>query len=202
MSGSKWFHLLSGRNFPKTLFSKLEDFWWWWIAFLFWLSFRFGRHIFFFIYSGNEIEYVTNLDSKKLSRLKLIELRGNKLTSTRGLDLQNIQKIYLGENLIQNVDGLENMEHLTTLYLRHNDISLLNGFSEGMKNLQYLNLRSVSSFWLIFLCFTFYMQPSRVICAYSSKRRVSILLVVILISVITLTSLFTFYRSLIRCEFV
>jgi len=91
--------------------------------------------------NGNELTEVGQLNRKKLTRLRVIEFRGNRLTTTEGLGLPNIQKIYLGENMIKTIEGLAELEHLTTLYLRHNDISTLDGFSENMKNLQYLNLR-------------------------------------------------------------
>lgn len=46
-----------------------------------------------------------------------------------------------GGNLITVVEGLERLEHLTTLHLRDNQLEKLDGFSELMANLQYLNLR-------------------------------------------------------------
>ena len=91
-------------------------------------------------FAGNEIVDVDFI-SKKLSRLTLIEMRGNKLTTTKGLNMRNLQKIYLGENNISRIADLDDLQHLTTLFLRQNDISNLDGFSENMLNLQYLNLR-------------------------------------------------------------
>ena len=46
-----------------------------------------------------------------------------------------------GGNLINKIEGLERLEHLTTLHLRDNQIEKLDGFSENMKQLQYVNMR-------------------------------------------------------------
>lgn len=43
--------------------------------------------------------------------------------------------------MLKKVEGLEQLKNLTTLHLRDNQIDTLSGFSEGMKSLQYLNLR-------------------------------------------------------------
>ena len=44
-------------------------------------------------------------------------------------------------NQISNLEGLDALEHLSTLHLRDNQLDKLDGFSENMKNLQYINLR-------------------------------------------------------------
>ena len=44
-------------------------------------------------------------------------------------------------NTIKKIEGLERLEHLTTLHLRDNQLETLDGFSEDMKNLQYINIR-------------------------------------------------------------
>lgn len=51
--------------------------------------------------------------------------------------------VYLPQaaNQITKLEGLEQLEHLATLHLRENQIEKLDGFSESMKNLQYINLR-------------------------------------------------------------
>ena len=46
-------------------------------------------------------------------------------------------------NTIRSLEGLDRLEHLAKLHLRDNQIEKLDGFSENMKNLQYLNLRWV-----------------------------------------------------------
>lgn len=91
--------------------------------------------------NSNEIAEVVGLDPKKLAHLSTIELRNNKLKSTAGLNLPALKKIYLGENKIETIDDIGRLKHLSTLHLRDNKIKTLDGFTENMENLQYLNLR-------------------------------------------------------------
>ncbi|XP_058967378.2 leucine-rich repeat-containing protein 23 [Pocillopora verrucosa] len=92
--------------------------------------------------SFNEIVEVTGFDPVKLDRLRVMELRGNKLMTTVGLSsLPNLKELYLAANTIRTLEGLDRLEHLASLHLRDNQIEKLDGFSENMKNLQYLNLR-------------------------------------------------------------
>ena len=44
-------------------------------------------------------------------------------------------------NQLTKLDGLDQLQHLATLHLRDNQLEKLDGFSENMKNLQYINLR-------------------------------------------------------------
>uniref|UniRef100_A0A8D2DHL7 Leucine-rich repeat-containing protein 23 n=1 Tax=Sciurus vulgaris TaxID=55149 RepID=A0A8D2DHL7_SCIVU len=90
---------------------------------------------------GNHIHMVTGLDPQKLSSLHTLELRGNQLESTLGLNLPKLKNLFLAQNLLKKVEGLENLSNLTTLHLRDNQIETLSGFSKEMKSLQYLNLR-------------------------------------------------------------
>ncbi|XP_060618585.1 leucine-rich repeat-containing protein 23 isoform X1 [Anolis sagrei] len=90
---------------------------------------------------GNEIENVTGLDPEILSNLHTVELRGNNLKSTTGLDLPKLKNLYLAQNSITQLEGLTELGQLTTLHLRDNQLETLDGFSEDMKSLQYLNLR-------------------------------------------------------------
>ncbi|KAK3702241.1 hypothetical protein QZH41_016769 [Actinostola sp. cb2023] len=94
--------------------------------------------------SYNEIVEVAGLDAVKLNRLAILELRGNKLMNTNGLNITNLKELYLGANTIKAIEGFDRLEHLTKLHLRDNQIDKLDGFSENMKNLQYLNLRGNS----------------------------------------------------------
>ncbi|ELU09120.1 hypothetical protein CAPTEDRAFT_183796 [Capitella teleta] len=89
----------------------------------------------------NEITYISGLNPDRLSRLHTLELRGNKLTSTAGLCLPNLKNLFLGANQITKIEGLEALEQLSTLHLRDNQIETLDGFTENLKNLQYINLR-------------------------------------------------------------
>ncbi|XP_077866569.1 leucine-rich repeat-containing protein 23-like, partial [Saccoglossus kowalevskii] len=93
------------------------------------------------ILSFNEITVIRGLEPSKLGRLHTLELRGNKLESTDGIHLPNLKSLFLASNTIKKLEGLERLEHLTTLHLRDNQIDKLDGFSENMKNLQYVNLR-------------------------------------------------------------
>jgi len=89
----------------------------------------------------NEIVEVTGLDPVKLGRLTTLEIRNNKLMSTNGMNLPKVKNLYLADNAIRELEGLDRLEHLTQLHLRSNQIETLDGFSDAMKNLQYINLR-------------------------------------------------------------
>ncbi|XP_007503741.1 leucine-rich repeat-containing protein 23 isoform X2 [Monodelphis domestica] len=91
---------------------------------------------------GNNIKKVTGLDPQKLGNLHTLELRGNQLESTQGIELPKLKNLFLAQNQLKQIEGLENLEHLTTLHLRDNQINTLSGFSSEMKSLQYLNLRT------------------------------------------------------------
>ena len=45
--------------------------------------------------TDNRIIDVTGLDPNKLARLKVLELRGNKMVNTKGINLPNIARLYL-----------------------------------------------------------------------------------------------------------
>ncbi|MBW03789.1 Gamma-enolase, partial [Eschrichtius robustus] len=100
---------------------------------------------------GNHIHMVTGLDPQKLISLHTLELRGNQLNSTLGINLPKLKNLFLAQNLLKKVEGLENLSNLTTLHLRDNQIETLSGFSKEMKSLQYLNLRLHPSKPLTFL---------------------------------------------------
>lgn len=90
---------------------------------------------------GNRIQAVTGLDPEKLKSLHTLELRGNQLYTTAGINLPKLKKLFLAQNVLKNMEGLENLSDLTTLHLRDNHIESLSGFSKEMQSLQYLNLR-------------------------------------------------------------
>ncbi|XP_048358900.1 leucine-rich repeat-containing protein 23 [Sphaerodactylus townsendi] len=90
---------------------------------------------------GNEIEVISGLDPVKLSNLHTLELRSNSLKSTAGLQLPKLKTLYLAQNSITQIEGMENMTQLTTLHLRDNLLEHLDGFSESLTSLQYVNLR-------------------------------------------------------------
>ena len=89
----------------------------------------------------NEISDVSQLNFGKLARLTQLELKSNKLTTTAGIHLPGLRKLYLGDNSITNIEQLSRLHNLTILHLRNNQISSLDGFPETLTQLQYLNLR-------------------------------------------------------------
>lgn len=69
-------------------------------------------------------------------------MRGNKITSSEGLsDLHDLKTLYFSENLLRSVEDISSMKGLVRLHLRDNNIRRLDGFLQGLPNLQYLNLR-------------------------------------------------------------
>ncbi|XP_040504603.1 leucine-rich repeat-containing protein 23 isoform X1 [Gallus gallus] len=101
-----------------------------------------NSHYFFVLWhSGNKIPTALGL-SQALYSLRTLELRGNKLESTAGLYLPKLKNLYLAQNAIRSLEGLEALEQLSTLHLRDNELETLDGFSSSMKCLQYLNLRN------------------------------------------------------------
>lgn len=93
------------------------------------------------ILSNNNITQVTGLDPSKLTRLHSLELRGNKLESTDGIYLPNLRNLFLGANVIKRIEGLGRCVSLATLHLRDNQLENLDGFTEELKELQYVNVR-------------------------------------------------------------
>ncbi|NXX85630.1 LRC23 protein, partial [Urocolius indicus] len=91
---------------------------------------------------GNKIQTVLGLSHGQLFSLEILELRGNKLESTAGLNLPKLKSLYLAQNTIRSLEGLEGLEQLATLHLRDNQLETLDGFCSSMKCLQYLNLRN------------------------------------------------------------
>ncbi|OPJ69312.1 leucine-rich repeat-containing protein 23 [Patagioenas fasciata] len=91
---------------------------------------------------GNKIQTALGLGHGQLFNLQILELRGNKLESTAGFNLPKLKSLYLAQNTIQKLEGLEGLEQLTTLHLRDNKLETLDGFCSSMKCLHYLNLRN------------------------------------------------------------
>ncbi|NWR41242.1 LRC23 protein, partial [Regulus satrapa] len=101
-----------------------------------------GLTFFFLWHSENKIQTVLGLSHDQLFSLQVLELRGNELKTTAGLGVSKLKKLYLAKNTICSLEGLEEFEQLETLHLRDNKLETLDGFSDSMKCLQYLNLRS------------------------------------------------------------
>ncbi|XP_070695036.1 leucine-rich repeat-containing protein 23 [Pempheris klunzingeri] len=91
--------------------------------------------------TGNRIQTVTGLQSGCFANLVTLELKGNHLETTDGINLPNLRQLYLAQNVIKHLEGLERLERLTILHLRDNQLSSLEGLSANMKCLQYLNVR-------------------------------------------------------------
>ncbi|NXJ65586.1 LRC23 protein, partial [Rostratula benghalensis] len=91
---------------------------------------------------GNKIQTALGLSHGQLFSLQTLELRGNTLESTAGLSLPKLKNLYLAQNAIRSLEGLEGLGQLTTLHLRDNKLKTLDGFCSSMKCLQYLNLRN------------------------------------------------------------
>ncbi|XP_023795656.1 leucine-rich repeat-containing protein 23 isoform X2 [Cyanistes caeruleus] len=90
----------------------------------------------------NKIQKALGLSHDQLFSLQVLELRGNKLETTAGLGVSKLKKLYLAKNTICSLEGLEEFKQLETLHLRDNKLEALDGFSDSMKCLQYLNLRN------------------------------------------------------------
>nr|XP_020472226.1 leucine-rich repeat-containing protein 23 [Monopterus albus] len=91
--------------------------------------------------SGNSIKRVSGLQSGCFANLVTLELRGNQLDTIDSINLPNLQQLYLAQNIIKHLEGLEKFERLTTLHLRDNQLDTLGGLNPKMKCLQYLNVR-------------------------------------------------------------
>lgn len=77
-----------------------------------------------------------------LENLKTLEMSGNILTTTNDIFFPGLVRLYLGENQIDRLEGLEILVNLKILHLRSNKISNLSGFDARCAKLNYLNLRN------------------------------------------------------------
>ncbi|KAI9342893.1 hypothetical protein BDR26DRAFT_858945 [Obelidium mucronatum] len=90
-----------------------------------------------------------NLNENKLTELKLpefeellhLEARGNKISTTKGLNARKLEKLYLANNQLTSID-LDDKASLQQLHLRDNKITSLDGLNESHKALSYINLRN------------------------------------------------------------
>ena len=76
-----------------------------------------------------------------MPNLQTLELRENKLTSTKGIRLPSVKSIFIAANLITKLEDLAELKSLSALHLRDNKLEVLDGFSESMLSLQYINMR-------------------------------------------------------------
>jgi Leucine-rich repeat (LRR) protein len=110
--------------------------------------------------STNKIKELTSIGFKSLRRLNLneneitavswkghhgvevLELRKNKLKKLRGVkDLRVCKELYVCENEVTDLRGLENLPVLRRLSLRNNKIKTFMSPFPHLPSLQYLNLR-------------------------------------------------------------
>ncbi|KAK6626547.1 hypothetical protein RUM44_009020 [Polyplax serrata] len=89
----------------------------------------------------NRIPQICGRDSWKLTKLTQLELRGNLLQSTLGIEYANLVNLYLAQNQITELKGIETLVNLQRCHLRENPLSNLSGFSSSNFNLKYLNIR-------------------------------------------------------------
>ncbi|XP_043261448.1 leucine-rich repeat-containing protein 23-like [Colletes gigas] len=89
----------------------------------------------------NNIDEVT-LNPYELDNLKTLEMRGNLLVTTNGIFFPGLIRLYLAENQIERLEGLEMLVNLKILHLRSNKLSNLDGFDSRCAKLDYLNLRN------------------------------------------------------------
>ncbi|XP_063912802.1 leucine-rich repeat-containing protein 23-like [Zophobas morio] len=88
--------------------------------------------------------YITRFETANLEKLKQLELRSNLLFEISGTFPLSIEKMYLAGNKISVITSPDfaKMAHLEVLHLRDNNLQQLDGFSEAMVKLKYLNLRN------------------------------------------------------------
>lgn len=97
------------------------------------------QHILYF--SVNDIAEVAGLMRQNLPSLRVLDLHNNKLTTTNHISIPTLRQLYLASNSITAVEGLDGVPQLTVLHLRENQIVSLDGFTEKLESLQYINLR-------------------------------------------------------------
>lgn len=99
--------------------------------------------------SDNQISTLQGVHGPPLSQFKLpsldtLEIRGNQLKSLLGAShLHQVRTLYAGANQITDLSDLCFMSNLVRLHLRDNAIKKLDGFTNQLTSLQYLNLRQV-----------------------------------------------------------
>lgn len=98
----------------------------------------------YFLWSDNRINALSQLDQAHLPCLRVLDLHSNKLEGIPSLHLPTLQKLYLASNKLTQCDGFQQLQKLTTLHLRDNQIASLDGFVPSQAALQYINLRANS----------------------------------------------------------
>lgn len=94
--------------------------------------------------SYNKITGLAGLDTNNLPCLRILDLHNNQLENLSGIHIPTLQKLYAASNKITRCDGIQGLHQLTTLHVRENMITSLDGFVPSLGALMYLNLRSNS----------------------------------------------------------
>ena len=91
--------------------------------------------------ADNLISDALPLTHASLPKLQLLELRGNRLTTTASIRLVTLTELYLADNALTTLEGIASLAALKRLHVRGNRIASLAGFTHDMPALEYLNLR-------------------------------------------------------------
>ncbi|XP_015592239.1 leucine-rich repeat-containing protein 23 [Cephus cinctus] len=85
-----------------------------------------------------------SLNPYLLKNLKILELRGNAISGMGGIYCPTLVRLYLAENWLTIIEGLETLVNLSVLHIRANKIEVLDGFENphSCPKLTYLNLRN------------------------------------------------------------
>ena len=94
--------------------------------------------------AANHITELSGLNNSNLPCLRILDVHANRVRNITGLQLPTLQKLYLASNKLAHCDGIQGLHQLTTLHLRDNPISTLDGFVPSLAALQYINLRSAA----------------------------------------------------------
>lgn len=98
--------------------------------------------------ADNSIHWINSYlwTSSSLPYIKELALRGNGLTTTAGILFQNLVSLFLADNDITSLKGIDVLISLKYLHLRNNPLKNLDGFTKANRKLYYLNLRLVKNF--------------------------------------------------------
>jgi len=70
-----------------------------------------------------------------------LELRENRLTSTKGIKVTSLKSLFIAANQINTLEDLDELKNLAALHLRDNKLDKLDGLSDKLVSLQYINFR-------------------------------------------------------------
>ncbi len=93
------------------------------------------------LFLANQITEISGLTRRNLPSLRMLDLHSNQITSTDNISIPTLRQLFLASNNITAVEGLDGVPQLTILHLRENQIMKLDGFTEQLESLQYINLR-------------------------------------------------------------